>query len=100
MKSQWSEHPYFNIDESITADNGSSISVMKKFVKENSEFLLGVLLGISLIVNAALLYEYQQFKTEERLKQYDLDWFKTHEFAEVKTDVTVTKALVAAKCSK
>lgn len=86
-----------NIDNSNNAGGGSIATATIAGVPR--DILLGILLGVSAIVNMALIYVYRDAGTEQRLQQYNLDWFKSHDYADLKIDVEVTKQL-AAKCSK
>ena len=88
-----------NIDQSKKAEHGSSIATAT-IMGMPRDILLGILLGISAVVNIAAIVFITETYKEDRLKEYSIDYFQTHEFADLKTEVIVTEKLIAAKCGK
>lgn len=86
-----------NVDKSQHAVNGGSIA-NATIVGIPRDIFLGIVLGISTIINVGLLYVAVESYKEQRLKEYDLDGFKTHDFQDVRTDISITKQLIADKC--
>lgn len=60
------------------------------------EMILGVALGISIVINVLAVYTWRDAATESRVKDYDLTFFVTHDFAALKTDVQVNQKLIEA----
>jgi hypothetical protein len=60
------------------------------FSGDNGKSLwLSITLGVSWVLMGALYYEFRELAQESRLKQYNMDWFRTHEFAELNDKVAV-----------
>lgn len=100
-KTHWSENPFVDNGDTVTADNGSSVSFFKKIATGLSkDWLLGLFMAISIIEGAALFFEIRHKDVTEDLKRYDFEYFKQNDWVHMQTDVEVTKQLIAAKCSK
>jgi hypothetical protein len=63
-------------------------------------FFIAVLLALSICTNVALVYAYRDKGTEERLYQYNLDWFKANQFSDLKGRVEVIEKLFDEHCHK
>lgn len=59
-------------------------------------WLTNVILAFSIFINVWLVMAYREAGTEQRLQQYNLDWFKTHEFSELKGQVALDEKLITA----
>lgn len=68
--------------------------------KDAREILIGSLLALSIAVNIWCAMTIRDAGTEQRLQQYNLDWFKTHEFSDLKGEVAVQGKLLQLECRK
>jgi hypothetical protein len=74
--------------DSAHAHGGSSVNQFR-FGDTKSGYLLAAILGISVLVNVYTCWVINQDSKEQRLKQYDLDWFKSTDFAQLKGQVAM-----------
>lgn len=58
--------------------------------------IMGLALASSMAVNIYCLNVIRDDGTEQRLKQYNLDWFKSHEFADLRGQVALDEKLITA----
>ncbi len=94
-RTEWTSNP-FVIDESVNADNGSNVSVVKNFVKNNTEFLLGLFIAIAIIEGAFLWTEWHHKEQQSDLALYELHDFQSTHFnpllSQVKSDHDLIQA--------
>lgn len=64
------------------------------------EKVLPFLLALSVLINLAAIFTIRDTGTEQRLKQYNLDWFKAHEFSDLKSEVAVQSQLLKLTCKE
>jgi hypothetical protein len=82
------------------ADRGSAIAQASITGERVKGWLTSTLLALSIFVNVWLILEYRAAGTEQRLQQYNLDWFKTHEFSDLKGDVRLQEKLIETQCRR
>lgn len=80
-------HP-INTDESATLSEGSIFNSARAIINDKSKgYILGTLLALSILVNFLCFWALNNDAKEQRLKQYDLDDFKSRGFADLKGEV-------------
>ena len=87
MYADWNgeyEHRYGNSNR-----NNASVTFSDK-----GKNLLAITLALSWVLMALLYYQMREVAQEQRLKQYNLDWFRGHEFAELEGKVAVQGRLI------
>ena len=83
--------------ESMHVEANANVNVNRfTLPKDPREIIVALLLALSITVNVWCLTVIRDSGTEERLKQYNLDWFKTHEFSDLKAEVEVNQKLITA----
>lgn len=84
--------------DTVTTESHGITQVVKNIFgnASNREVVIGALLGISIIVNVLAIYTWRDAATEARVKDYDLTFFVTHDFAALKADVQVNQKLIEA----
>lgn len=84
--------------ESIRTEQKGITQVVKNIFgnASNREMALGIMLGISVIVNVLAIYTWRDQATEHRVADYDLTFFVTHDFADIKSQVMVNQKLIEA----
>lgn len=87
-------HPEYH--QPIDASRGGSVAQATINAEKVKGWLTNVLLALSIFLNIWLVMEYRAAGTEQRLQQYNLDWFKTHEFADLKGQVLLDEKLITA----
>src|SRR5271170_4447150 len=75
------------------ATGGSSVNQFR-FGDSKAGYLMAALLGVSVIVNVYACWVIGGYTKEQRLKQYDLDWFKSADFAQLKGQVEMHDKMV------
>lgn len=84
------------VDESIYTESGSTSSA-KAVVNDRSKgYILGTLLALSILTNIGCFWAINNDAKEQRLKQYDLDDFKSRGFADLKGEVAMHDKLITA----
>lgn len=85
-------------DESVCTEQYGITQVVRNILGNASsrEMLLGIALGVSLVINAIAIFCWRDAATESRVKDYDLTFFVTHDFAALKSDVQVNQKLIEA----
>lgn len=73
-------------------DNVGNIS----FRMEVGEKVMAIILALSIAVNVGCWYVINQLRVEKRLQEYDLDYFKSTDFATLKGEVNSHDALIKA----
>lgn len=87
--------------DAVKADGSSHVNIVRFSLGEGAkDKILAFFLALSVLVNVAAFFAIRDMGTEERLKQYNLDWFKTHEFSELKTEVAIQGRLLDRKCKE
>lgn len=80
------------------AAGGSSVNQIRFADKSNSSllwhFVLGALVAGNLVFSIFLYEKWRDAAVEDRLKQYNLDWFKSHEFSDLSSKVEVHERLI------
>jgi hypothetical protein len=95
-----------NYDESVRQDGGSIHNSAKAENHDKSVSVLIALLAAAvagtLVMDTFLYEKWRDAEMESRLHQYNLDWFKSHEFAEVKNklDLQDKMSLVQTQCRR
>lgn len=76
-------------DNSFSANNNTGTQTWMSFsVSEDAKrYIIVLLLAISVVVNIGCLWMFDVLKSEMRLKEYDLDYFRSHDFADLKARV-------------
>jgi hypothetical protein len=84
-------------DESVHVEANANVNVNRfTLPKDPREIMVAVVLALSIFVNVWCLNVIHEASTEDRLKQYNLDWFKTHEFADLRGEMEVNQKLITA----
>jgi hypothetical protein len=89
-------HPVDSPDRSARASEGSAIAQATITTEKVKGWLLPLVLALSIAGNIWAALVIRDYGTEQRLKQYNLDWFKTHEFSDLKAEVEVNQKLITA----
>lgn len=66
------------------------------FKFEVGQKFAAILLALSIMMNVVCVYVINEYRTEKRLQQYDLDYFKSTDFAAMKGEVNSHDALIKA----
>lgn len=88
-------HNEHSPDQSISARHGGAIA-QNVFNENTKSWFIAVIMATSIFTNVALIYEYKSVKTEIRLKEYNFEDFRGHEFAEVKSQLLLNEKLITA----
>jgi hypothetical protein len=72
------------------AEAGASVNQ----IRIDSARILPILLAVSVMVNIGVGWLVYTEKTEKRLQEYDLDWFKSQDFAQLKGEVSAHDKLI------
>lgn len=86
--------------ESVRAEGAAHVNITKFSFGDKARGLLPAFLALSVIVNIACLFVIRDYGTEERLKQYNLDWFRTHEFSDLKAELEIQKRVYELNCRR
>lgn len=86
-----------DIDESVSGGSSKATVTISGSIKD---WVAAVSVVVNVVLGMALFMEYRAQAQAKDLADYNLTFHINHEFAELKSDVEVTKQLVAAKCSK
>lgn len=81
----------------MTIAEGANVNVNRFTLlpKDPRELIVAVLLALSIAVNIWCWMAIREDGTEQRLKQYNLDWFKSTEFAELKGKVELDEKMIS-----
>ncbi len=93
-------HPEHSPNNPQSANRGGAIANATVTGERVKGWLTSTLLALSIAINVWLVIEYRAAGTEQRLQQYNLDWFKTHEFADLRGDVRVQQRLIDLQCKR
>lgn len=83
-----------NRDESITQGSGNSNA--SAVIHDKTRTWIAVSLAASVLAMIYMGVEWRSAAMESRLKQYNLDWFRTHEFAEVSEKIQLQQHEILA----
>lgn len=87
--------------ESVKAEGTAHVNINRFNIGDKTkDRMLVFILALSILVNVLCLMEIRNMGTEWRLFQYNLDWFKGHEFSDLKNDVEVQKRVFGLTCKK
>lgn len=77
------------LDSSINAPNNTGTQTWFNLsVSDDAKrHIIVWLLALSVIVNMSCLWMFDILKSEMRTKEYDLDYFRSHEFADLKAKI-------------
>lgn len=77
------------VDESVSLSDGSIHNSARAVAtsQDKSRFWTATALALSIAVNVLCAWIISNDTKEQRLKQYDLDWFKSSEYAPLKSRV-------------
>jgi hypothetical protein len=75
---------------------GGPAAMALVIMEKAKEFLVPVLLSLSLIGNVVMFFSYRSATQETDLKRYDLDFFKENDWATFKAEVETDHALIQA----
>lgn len=90
-------YPDHSPNEGVNAGEGANVNIVRLlFGEKGKEIFYGIVLGISIVVNIIAIFAWRDAATEQRVKQYELQFFETHEFAEVKAQIQTNQALIQA----
>lgn len=82
-------------DESADLNNGSIYNSARAIINDKSKgYILGTILALSIIINGLCLWTINDHAKEHRLQQYDLDYFKSSGFADLKGQVEMHDKLI------
>jgi len=87
-------------NQPLYAHDGGAIAQASVTGEKVKGWLTNVILALSIFINVWLILEYKAAGTEQRLQQYNLDWFKTHEFSDLKADVRLQEKLIETQCRR
>jgi hypothetical protein len=82
--------------EGIDARGGGNVNVNRFAAEKGKSILLGLALGLSMAVNIIAFLSWREARTETQVKDYDLTFFVTHDFATLKSEVEVNQKLIEA----
>jgi len=85
---------HYLTDESIYAADGASASSAHAIIHDRSKGVFAALLAISVIVNVGTGWIIMNYAKEQRLKQYDLDDFKSRGFSDLNGEVQMHDKLI------
>lgn len=74
------------------ATGGSSVNQFR--FGGTKDYVFGAIIGVSILVNALSLWAINNDAKEQRLKQYDLDDFKSREYAQLKGQVAMQDKVI------
>lgn len=74
------------------AASGSSVNQIR--ITDKKSFWTATALALSIAINGWAILTINGYKTEKRLQQYDLDWFKSQDFAQLKGEVSAHDKLI------
>jgi hypothetical protein len=94
MDAETTAHGSSDLD-SAHAHGGSSVNQIRISLG-SKEFWLSLIIAANLIAMLVMYYEWRESAMEQRLKEYNLDWFKGHEFAELNGRVTIQGVQIQA----
>lgn len=75
------------------ATGGSSVNQFR-FGDNKRGYVFGTMLALSILVNIWCAWNINNYKTEKRLQEYDLDWFKSQDFAQLRGEVSAHDKLI------
>jgi hypothetical protein len=84
-------------DESVHAAPRSIVQVVRNIIGgANRDLVIACLLALSILVNVILTFAYRDQRTQEWVNQYDLNFFKTNDYAALKAEVAAHELLINA----
>ena len=89
-------HPEHSNNDAVTAHQGANVNVTRLSAEKGKSILLGLALGLSMAVNIIAFLSWREARTEAQVKDYDLTFFVTHDFATLKAEVEVNQKLIEA----
>jgi hypothetical protein len=82
-------------DESLSLGDGSISNSAQAINQDKSKgFITATLLALSIVVNVSCAWLIYTEKQEKRLQQYDLDWFKSTDYAQMKAAVAMQDKVI------
>jgi hypothetical protein len=86
-----------DIHEYYQEEGSSSSHATATIIDKSKNFIIGTLIALNLIATVAMYNAWRDAAMEARLHQYNLDWFRGHEFADVTNKL---KLLESQKCTR
>jgi len=80
--------------DAVHASDGSHVQSVRLTMPPAKDLMMGTILALSIVINIWLIYEYRDFRTQEWLKNNDLTFFKTNEYADLKAKVLSQESLI------
>ena len=87
-------------------EEGSSSSHATAIISDKSKyFIVAVLVALNLVGTVMMYVKWRDAETENRMKQYDIDYFKAGEFSDLKNKQVIQEKMleyvtVQAACRK
>jgi hypothetical protein len=87
-------------DDSVYAPSGHVANANATINDKSKGWMIAALISFNLLGTFFMFQKWRDAAMESRLQQYNLDWFKAHEFTELNTRVAVLAALTEgeSKC--
>src|ERR1700722_40044 len=80
--------------DAVHASDGSHVQSVRLTMPPAKDLMMGTILALSIVINIWLIYEYRDFRTQEWLKNNDLTFFKTNEYADLNAKVLSQESLI------
>jgi hypothetical protein len=85
-----------NLDDSVTCRESGISNQATAVVHDKTKPLVAIALAASILALCYMGFEWRQAVMESRLQQYNLDWFKSHEFSDLNGKVQVQDRMILA----
>jgi hypothetical protein len=89
-------HAQSKDSDNSVRDNNAPVQIMRFAAEHGKSILFGVALGLSMAVNIVAFLAWRDARTEAQVRDYDLTFFVTHDFASLKSEVEVNQKLIDA----
>jgi hypothetical protein len=83
-------------DESIYNPSGTVNTAKAEIHDKSKGWIIAAFISLNLLGTVFMFIEWRDAAMESRLKQYNLDWFKTHEFSDLNGKVQVQDRMILA----
>lgn len=86
--------------DTITTGDSAHIQINRFRIPAPRDRWLAFMLAISIAVNVWCAFQIRDNSVEKRLQQYNMDWFRSHEFAQLEERVDVLHDEYLRKCER
>jgi hypothetical protein len=78
-------------------EEGSSHAHATAIISDKSKyFIVAVLVALNLLATVMMFMKWRDAEMENRMKQYDIDYFKTHEFVELSNREAIQEKMLTS----